>query len=379
MSLLTLQLEHLGFLDRFETTGLDAFNLLQTPKDSSDIVIVGITDDNYKTLFSETSPLSCQKLKEILDAIAAGNPLVIGVDLDTSSESFNSCIVPGERWPPVVWAADATWDEERKTFTEIPVLGGLGPPRVQDSRGIALFPQDFDGVIRRYHRELPTTVGETTRSFAWAVVEAGCKGDCQNCCLAAEVTEHSHEGLRLNFSGERFKFQPLSVQDVLDAVAVSGNDSVWGTHGLLTKKIVLLGGYYRQARDMHVTPIGPMNGVQINAQAIESELHGGGIRAVNWWLEFGFDVFVGYVLVFINYALRSNLGAALALSLLLIPALCLGASHLAFSAFSWWFNFVPIVVSVMIHEFYEHAREYQRLAQAHQSSRQETTSTLPVE
>lgn len=95
-----------------------------------------------------------------------------------------------------------------------------------------------------------------------------------------------------------------------------------------------------------------------------------GIRAINRWLEFGFDVFVGYVLVFINYALRSNLRAALALSLLLIPALCLGSSYVAFSAFSWWFNFVPVVVSVMIHEFYEHAREYQRLAQAYESSQQ---------
>jgi hypothetical protein len=48
-------------------------------------------------------------------------------------------------------------------------------------------------------------------------------------------------------------------------------------------------------------------------------------------------------------------------SLVLVPVLCLAGSLAAFSTLALWFNFVSVVVSVLIHQFYEHAREYRRL------------------
>ena len=271
VSVATVLLERAGFLDRFETTGLDAFNVLRRPIDPSDVVLLGITDADYGSLFNETSPLACEPLKR-----------------------------GGERRP----------------------------------------------------------------TFAWSVVQRGCIAECDTCCRAA-MSASPEDGLRLNFAGERFNFKPLSVQFVLDAAANSHTPgSVWGTQGLLTQKIVLLGGYYRQARDTEATAIGSISGLQINAQAIESELHGGGIRPMNRWLEFTFDLLAGCVIVIVNYRLRTRLARALGLSVLLVPVLCLVASFLAFSAFALWFNFVPVVVSVIVHQFYQHAREYQRLARA---------------
>ena len=361
VSVATVLLERAGVLDRFETTGLDAFNVLRRPIDPSDVVLLGITDADYGSLFNETSPLACEPLRRILDAIAAGNPRVVGVDLDTSASTF-ACLRGNHAWPPVVWAVDATWDEDANTFTEIPPLAGQGAGN--DASGIALLPQDADGVVRRYYRYLPMRGGERRPTFAWSVVQRGCIAECDTCCRAA-MSASPDDGLRLNFAGERFNFKPLSVQFVLDAAANSrAPGSVWGTQGLLTQKIVLLGGYYRQARDTEATAIGSISGLQINAQAIESELHGGGIRPMNRWLEFTFDLLAGCVLVIVNYELRTRLARALGLSLLLVPVLCLVASFLAFSAFALWFNFVPVVVSVLVHQFYQHAREYQRLARA---------------
>ncbi|HEV3215564.1 MAG TPA: CHASE2 domain-containing protein [Vicinamibacterales bacterium] len=369
VSVLTLVLEHFHFLDRFETTGLDAFNLLQAPRDPSDLVVVGIYDEDYTRLFNETSPLGCERLKEILDAIAAGKPRVIGVDLDTSPPMRFDCLVTAAGWPPMVWAADAEWDQNKNVFFHTPVLGGRVLERPRDSHGIALFPQDGDGVVRRYLRRFPTEAAGLIPSFAWAVIEAGCKAQCEVCCRTASGTKgQSSEGLRLNFAGDRFNFTPLSVQDVLKAVEAdkkAGGQTAWGTDGLLTHKIVLLGGNYRAARDTQITPIGRLNGVQIHAQAIESELHGGGIGSLEIWQELALDVVIGYALFLVNYWLRSRLAAALAVSLLLIPLLCLGASYAVFSAFAFWLNFIPVVASVLIHVFYEQAREYQKLAAAH--------------
>lgn len=44
---------------------------LQAPRDQSDLVVVGVDDEDYARLFNDTRPLACERLKEILDAIAA--------------------------------------------------------------------------------------------------------------------------------------------------------------------------------------------------------------------------------------------------------------------------------------------------------------------
>src|SRR5258707_11142355 len=86
VSLATSVLEHLGLFDHFETTGLDAFNLLQPVRDPADLVVIGIHDADYDApgLFNATSPLNCRTVQRVLEAIVAGRPMVIGVDLDTS-------------------------------------------------------------------------------------------------------------------------------------------------------------------------------------------------------------------------------------------------------------------------------------------------------
>jgi CHASE2 domain len=363
VSLATQLLDRIGFLDHFETAGLDAFNLLRPARDPTDIVVVGILDEDYDApgLFNATSPLRCDSVRRILKVIAEGRPTVIGVDLDTSAAGFGCLDIPRE-WPPIVWVQDAIWKPGRRIFAEIAPLGGGGPRRAVDQQGLGVMPQDADGVIRRYYRELPLANGRFGRTFPWAVVKTACTAGCQACCrVTAAADESPREALRLNFAGERFNFAPLSVSYVLRMANAPG----WQTNGPLTGKIVLLGGAYRPARDTQVTPVGTMNGVQIMAQAIESELHGGGIRPLNEGLALALDFVSGWILVLIQYRFRDRLALALAISLLVIPLLCLVGSYVAFSTLALWFNFVPVVVSVLIHELYEHAREYQELRARH--------------
>ena len=372
VSLVTFGLHHVGLLDRFETAGLDAFNVLRPARDSTDLVVIGIQEQDYSdpALFDGTSPLKCAPLRRMLNAIAAGRPSVIGVDLDTSSGDFSCLAAPAgtnPAWPPVVWAQDAIWHADQRKFAPQAVLRGASTPRrPSDTTGLAIFPQESDGVIRWYRRELPLLDGSLAPSFPWAVVDTACRAGCRNCCAAVERYQRGREGapvpLRLNFAGERFSFTPLSVGVVLTAAEADPGGGGWSQRGPLVGKIVLLGGHYRAARDTHVTPIGSMSGVQIVAQAIQSELGGGGIRMLNEGISLALDIALGFLLVAIHRRLHHRVGLAVLVTFGLFPILCLLASYVAFSTFGLWFNFAAVVTSVLIDQLYRRVIENQRRA-----------------
>jgi CHASE2 domain-containing sensor protein len=342
---------HSGWLDRFETAGLDAFNLLQTSRDPNHVTIVGVDDDDYRSIFGNKSPLDADKLMELIASVAAGKPSLIGVDFDTSSTN-QSYVIPPD-WPPLIWAQDAIEIEGK--LQPLPPLGG-GPIRLGDDVGIAVLPLDPDGIVRRYRRYFDLGAERKSQSFPRAVVRAYCKLASSECpALASESSEHRSNDLLLNFSGERFNFSPVSARHILSVA----DEPAWRENGPIRNRIVLIGGVYRAGRDAQVTPVGRMSGVQLMAQAIESELSGGGVRAVNEILAIVLEVLSGAVVVWIGY--RFELGTAVVLIFLAIPLLSLCSSFLAFSSFSRWFNFAPLVVSVLVHELYHHARRYRML------------------
>ena len=364
ISAATFVLSWIGMLGRFETAGLDTFNILQAPKDPSHVVIVGITEEDYASkLFNATSPLSVSSVQRILTAIADAHPSVIGIDLDTSGDAFQNLKTQPD-WPPVVWAHEGIWSEKTRTFHKERVLGGLDPEHVRDDTGLSAFPVDSDGIVRRFARYFPLDGGGVEPSFAWALVTVACQKDnprrvpgCDALPIEKISEEESKETLRLNFAGQRFNFDPLSVQPILKTA--EDPQSQWSKSSPFRNQIVLLGGFYHAARDFYVTPVGGMEGVQLMGQTIETEFSG--LRSLNEFVMVVLDLATGALLVFISYRYPLQLGKALMLSLLslvVVPPLC---SLIAFSTLSLWFNFVPMIVGVLIHELYEHGREYSHL------------------
>jgi CHASE2 domain-containing sensor protein len=344
---------YVGWLDKFETAGLDVFTLLQPSRQPDKVMVVGINDDDYRERFSETSPLNYCKLEEVISAIAASKPRVIGVDIDTSAASFRKLQIE-KGWPQVVWAEDAI--QTGKILEVVPALGGIGRDSAQ--LGLALLLSDSDGVIRRYRRRF-SVQGGYADSFPWAVVNAYCSKGVEPRCRALKSAESdgSEGELLLNFAGERFDFRPLAVREIMKVSAEPG----WAERGLFKDKVVLLGGSFHAARDTHTTPIGEMFGVQIMAQAIESDLDEGGIRRLNEWKAIFFDLLAGMLVVYIQFRFHRNLMMGLALSLLAIPIVAVTGSYLAFSTAARWFNFIPVLIGVLIHELYDRAREYKQL------------------
>ncbi len=377
VSLVTLGVEHAGGLRSFETAALDTWLHLTTSLEAQHVVIVGITDDDYRNtkLFNNTSPLKRSALQQVLKNIVLGNPRVIGVDLDTADGDPREGEPRESRdnSPPIVWAREAEISHDSIVEKLLPVLGQENPHNGET--GLALLPLDWDGVVRRYRRVFRLNEHDRVASFPWAVAtryavvsglcEVGTpagntkRGDRSFCKTFGDMPTPEGDALEepivLNFSGERYRFPRLTAGQVLQAA----DGDAWAQHGPLTGKIVLLGGMYRAARDEHVTPVGVRTGVELMAQAIETELQGGGIRFANHLWILVLEILVGMVLVVLHYSF--SLGWAVILSIVAIPVLtCLG-SWLAFNTFALWASFIPIVVSVLIHQLYDHAKEYRRM------------------
>lgn len=353
VSLITLGLENAGWLRGFETAALDTWVRLKATSQVNEVIIVGITNEDYqdKSLFANTSPLKPEKLGALVDAVAKGEPSVIGVDIDTSDPGFSKMRAPDS--PPVVWAVEAPANAEGKN-DGLMALGGsvsVGDDRV----GIAALPIDSDGVVRSFRRVFDTAHGRV-QSFPRAVVTQYTKrgeGVGENHQSAAD--EHDTHDLVLNFTGDRYGYGRLTARQVLEL----SDSEAWSSSGPLKHKIVLIGGLYRAARDEYATPLGVMAGVELMAQSIASELRGGGIRHANELLMLLLEIVGGVGLVLLHRSV--SLGRAMLLSLVGIPVLALASSFFAFSSLAYWANFVPILVSVLIHELYDHSREHVRM------------------
>lgn len=377
ISLLTAGLEYLGLLRGFETATADIWLLLSEPLKTPNTVIVAITEHDYKEIFHESSPLNPEKLEDIIEAIAAGGPSVIGVDLDTSSERFKDLISPSG--PPIVWAQGALYCDDK--ISPLGVLGGseLEAPSLT---GIALLPQDSDNTIRHYYREYYKVDNyDPVPSFPWAIVNAYCdqKNNVNGENRCNDIRErdktrqdnrwllNTYEVSKLSSSCKQnittgiedealnYGFTFISASQVLEAS--KGAD--WRSKGPLRNKIVLLGGFYHAARDEYLTPSGSLPGVVILRQAIEAELQGLVIPKPHVLLLLTINIVLGIAFSFMFNILSRRLFIALAvsvISILVLPFLC---SLLISRSFALVGYFIPVLVAVLIQGLYENAKSYQ--------------------
>ncbi|HWA97286.1 MAG TPA: CHASE2 domain-containing protein [Pirellulales bacterium] len=384
LMLVMFALEYFGLLHGYETRALDVLFGLQGSRESQQVMIVSVGDDEYHDpeLFDGTSPLRPDGLKKILDAVAAGGPSVIAVDFDSSSEAFRN-----HQWPPAVWACDAepVADDEHGghgsvTIHPFPALGGeliaqpasagVRPPRA----AVVLFPRDHDGIVRRYRRVFDVVESEGDAdgahpaqvqidSLPWAAFKAfeATNNDRHGNNSSVAPTASSaakplrSEDLLMNFAGDRYSFARVPARVAL----IGAKQSWWSERSPLKDKIVLVGGFYREARDEYITPVGPMQGVELLAQAIETELLGGGIRPLNTALAMAIEFIASVLLVYVNWRYPSP--RAITLSLICMCAAAVAGSFLAFRTLAFFFNIGAYLFGVWTHLQYDNARDRRQL------------------
>jgi CHASE2 domain-containing sensor protein len=361
---------HLGWLDSFQSMALDAFLLAQRSRQSDHIVLVTIGDLEFSSLelFNATSPLDPAKVGEVLEAIKAGRPRLIVVDLDTSAVNKKDQYqrlaekTTGADWPPVIWSCDGDVESDGHSGHGAPVVRVMPPLAGNPAahRGLSMFPADSDGVVRRYYRTFQTAAAEDEHgshhaidSLPWAAVKEYCRQAPEQSLpehlrrlrgTSAADTPSPNE-LLMNFPGDRFNFFRIAA-----ATALGGYRKMdfWNSDkSPIRDKIVVLGGTYRAARDNHPTPLGQVPGAVLLATVIETELENRGIRFTHEALAILVDILFASLLVYLNWWFPSP--RAMWWNLLAVAVLALFASYLTFNTLGFWLNFAVVLTGVWQH------------------------------
>lgn len=346
--LLGVVFSRLGVLHKLETLTLDTEARLNSPVADSEVAIVNIVDGDYEKMFDSKSPLNSAGLRDLIDAIATGQPRVIGVDIDTSDKQFRDGFQIPPSWPPIVWERivkelPESADEKPEPIS---VMGGRDAALDRDS-GLALLVQDADDkVTRRYRRFIDTTEGPLP-SFSWAVVHKFAPEK-------ALLLDDWAEPLLIRYSSdregsERLEFTAGKVIELAPQWKAAPQSSP------LRSKIVLLGGSYL-GQDRHDTPLGKMVGVRVLANVIETELGGGGYGPPGRSTIALLEIFDGVLLILLFHFFSSV--RAVLISLVIVPLLALVCSLLSFGSVSRWAYFAPVLVGVLLFELYEHFRRH---------------------
>lgn len=367
-SLLSFALHKSGWLAIFENATLDLVSQtrhLSLRQIARHIMIVEINNDDYRTLFHGKSPLDTAALSKILEAMAAGEPNLIVVDIDTSSIEHKELKLPDFKGK-IIWANSWTELSADKTAPlvgavtaeALPLLplskrtilipgGVLGGRDYSGMTGLAFLPADADGSVRRYCRRLQTlekTSGEVglADSLPWIVAKSY-KPE-----LAGKESQEENE-VAIAYLKDNSLLPVISAGELLDSFDKPG----WKE--IARGKIVILGGTFDAARDEYKTRMGRCSGVGLIAQVVSTELDSGGIRIVSdsWLL--AAQLIVGTLYLFLNTALSRPWW--LLAGLVLIPFASVGFSALALSNLSLWANFVPTLFVIQIYALYEHIQD----------------------
>ena len=313
-------------------------------------------------------------------------------DLDKALRDTERLVEQGAHASSIVWAQipgepvrakaeggwKAFWQEfwkgEKVEETALPLQTVVGRDLGVDSEhsGIPRFPLDPDSVVRRYRRWYrvvnptdnrkaePLPEVRLMASLPHAVVKA-----CQPCITEnpewrAEEAKQSDEDLILKYVGDPSVFTPIEAHYLLPRVSgkLLPNPQQMEIDRALELKqprIVLIGGTYKGARDVYRTPLGEMAGVELLAQAVETDLHKG-IQEPNDVWKILADITAGLLVILLWNAKPLRRG----ISLRAFFGLCAFAIFLAFSFLSKflfqhgiWLDTAAIVLGVVVHQVWE--------------------------
>jgi CHASE2 domain-containing sensor protein len=418
-------LKSLHMFDRMEVAGLDYFVRTQARPVPRDIFLVEISDDDYKNSFHSTSPLDPDQVLNIIEAVQSAGVSVIGMDLDTRGNGWRTQCVDSRAIyqkvldpnSNVVWALVPA--EDRRTaksknaalFMQ-PVLGGR---LAEDSRmGVVRFPVEIDGSVRRYHEnfeiqflksqaeaetedpgvacDFKTLLAIKENSNGTTVVKAfphAVASVLKSLANPGSLTKtEKHEGGSteeehyIAFPSSHYQFQTIEATEFLKWQNLSKENGEQQAQSAIWNKVfhagsgsrppvILIGGTFEAARDAYRTPVGDLDGLELLATAVESEINPEGvIREFPLAWEIVIDILLAVGLVWIYFRNRYHPWRALVYSV----AVILFLPFLVSLSIFWlgglrWLSFVPIGVGMLIHQLIESAglsgELHEKLQKAH--------------
>ena len=398
ISVVVTMLSLLGHFKPYENQLTDFLQTF-THKKVNDVVLLFITEKEYKEGFGGISPLSRSRLADMIHTLvklkakvialdltiadqtnedpklsealalasAAGIPVVVIGNLKEVDDTFIKGGDPPEDFLP--------YKDERVTFSKEDFLlfEDINPGSQwlnQVMYGGVIFRLDRDGVLRQAET-IYMVKGYGTRtsfrpvpSFPLAVVSAylgrsqveleKAFANSRNNRIILNRTETDGQykmdiqlfkcgRITPNFVGN---YRYFNHEVHLSRLLEDYGPGKPGGSTIFMGKIVIVGGVY-DARDFYLTPVGRMSGMEILANITQSILSDNLITHANFYKAFAFEVILGTIVALL-FVLTTRFWATVVCFVALVPAVT-GASLLSFSTSYHWFDFIPTIAGVILH------------------------------
>ena len=393
----------LAWLGQFKPYQNPLTNLLHfmTQKKAHDVVLLFITQEEYKQGFHGISPLSRGRLAELVNVMVNLKAKVIALDIDLSdpssedrnlSEAMDHASAAGI--PIVVVGNIKTIEDQPRakddfssdlrpysdknlhtTKDGFPLFEGVNPGSQWVDKviyGETLFRLDNDWVFRMadgfYMIKNNDIRGKLpylpVPSFPVAVA-AAYQGMLQNALtealwniqdnkiiLSKPRKDHREDIYIYMVRGNRFipnfigNYEHFDREVNLTHLLEEYRSDKAERETIFKDKIVIIGGTFDK-KDFHMTPVGWLSGMEILANITQSIINGSLITPASFWKAFIMQVILGIAvaLIFIFFPRRwANIICLLAL----VPGVAI-ASLWSFSSSHYWFDFVPTIFGVMLY------------------------------
>jgi CHASE2 domain-containing sensor protein len=371
-----------------------------TQKKANDVVLLFITEKEYKEGFQGLSPLSRGRLALLVNLMVKLKAKVIALDIDLSdptsqdyklSDAMGRALAAGI--PVVVIGnfkpiedkprGDDTSSLDFRPYTDETLHTtkdgfilfenmSLGPQwSGKVIYGGNFYKLDRDWVLRMVEGiymiknnnlkyKLPYL---PVPSFPVAIV-AGYQGMSQETLMEAllniqdnkiilsspkrsygDIYIHLVKGGRVipNFIGNYEYFnREINLQRLLEEYRSNGVEG----ETIFRNKVVIIGGTFDKT-DFHMTPVGRMSGMEILANITQSIISGSLITPTSFWKAFVIQVILGIAVAFI-FIFFSRFWATLICLVALVPSVVM-ASLWSFSSSHYWFDFFPTIAGVMLY------------------------------
>jgi hypothetical protein len=289
VSAINFAIESRHWYERFEWADLDRLqSSIPNPLRWSDtfasrnqITLIFVTESDYSEMFARKSPLDSQKVLKLIRSICKFGPKILGVDLlaaDWTNADHKEAVGISATCP-VAWIQDV---DENGADESGSGRDAEAPVRLSKVAGesmggglctaVPVMRPDADCVIRNYQTHIPVVdpgsfqLGSPFATFMWTL--ASNDPNHIRCGFDQHPPPDWNQEKKIRFSGNR-RFVRLPLRMLMSA---GENETLRKSiTSLLMGKVVILGGAYREARDEHRTPIGPLYGSEILANAVATE------------------------------------------------------------------------------------------------------------
>jgi len=374
-----------------EARWIDYMGALFRPEFNEPLVVVAVTQSDFDNpdLFSGLSPLDPGQLAILVNRVADHRPSCVVLDVLIHPAAFEAAARSQGRLAlfqaldslsantVTKWVLARSPDDEPDLQLVDPEVAvrwrKFVEPHSDEEQGIVWGAPRLEldrGLVRYAHYNMFDYTGESPHLtlFGATLSTVGPKKVPSPNSILAPTEDFPEEPWIIRFTGRLPPEPDISgpTSHFTSSGVLMRGPGPQGGPSILENRIVMIGGTYREGRDYHWTPLGPMPGIYIWAEAIASRLRNDAPRQPSGWLVSVLDAVLGIAAGVVLARMGHLRRMALSIGVLLIASIFF--SYLTFGAGFLFINFTPSLLGVLVHyqiEIHLELRKLQALQPKH--------------